>query len=573
MQQKTMGSDTDYRTEEEEEESEVEDVSAMAQPRDPSPYDPRIGPGPQNVNLSDKEYVVGDDESLADRSSNSDNNVTSLKRTAEDAETSESLQPTRPSKRPKIFKRRLRKGRLVPEYLSLLNAEIQAAAQRINSESLSEPLEPSQLGLTCWSSIEKHIFFESLARLGRDNLEGIAASIGSKSVIEVRHYIHLIEEELARRKRTGIRRILTMVEYPSAVELSPQCCRAVDETADAIGLKEDEREQQREEGRWGSAWNLTPEISMLLREGVEDIVDTQALPSVELLHLSNWLQLSQRIFMNSSVPGGNWEYIDDGLPSIWATTFEDFRSLAISFTRRLVQTSIFAASTRRTGQRDGSDLLDKFVKRMDVQAAAASLGLPANSRDFWRKSARRLRIDVYDEVDEDGEPEIMSYEEVEEALSGSVDADTSPLNTEEHVGRNPDEELEDLTSEEVSDGVDEEEKAIAEEAKEVLLYSVAEFPSTSKTKESLGFRIAVERQQEQHAEECDQYASYKEELEVWKALRMEPPEGLTEKAEPGPGSRSNRDVGSVYPLGRDWRSNTRYFSEWEVASRADQDGQ
>lgn len=549
-----MDVNLNHRTEEEDE-YDVEARSTTPPPRALSPLSRRLLPLPKNPDGNDVDYTTG--------SESADENITSpLKRAADDAEA------YRPLKRQKAL--------LNNDYLNLLNTEIQDASQRLSSEGLGEALLPSQLGLTFWSSIEKQIFFGSLARLGRDDLEGIAARVGSKSVVEIRHYIHTLEEEHSHRLRTDPRPVLTAPDYPAAVELSQQCCYALDEAADAVSLRQERREQQREEGKWGSMWDLTPDVAKRLQDGKEDPIDTKDLPSVELFHLSTWLRLSQRFFMNSAVPSSNWNHIDNVPPSIWATTFEDFRSLAVSITRRLVQSAIFAASTRIRSKREQRPVTRNIVRRKDVEAAVAALGMPTDSRDFWRKSARRLRLEVFKDIDESGEPEFMSFEEVEDALSEGVEVKgTRQVDAEELVELESEDTLTEYpTSDEVTQGSDEEEeRAIRAETNEVFLYSVADFPNTFRMKEALKSRITTERQQEKFTEDYDQHTSYKEELEMWDILQRPPPPGLPKKVDPGPAPRSNLDVESLYPLGRDWRSNTRYWGEWEVLPRSEQDEQ
>ncbi|KFH47696.1 RNA polymerase I-specific transcription initiation factor-like protein [Hapsidospora chrysogenum ATCC 11550] len=544
-----MDVDPGYRSEGE----EGEDKAPI--PRALSPLSLRIRPPPKIQDPDDFPYDPKAEESDAAESED-EADISPLKRTASDPAAH------RPLKR--------QRGVLNSDYLNLLNSEIQDAAQRVSLED--QPKEPpgiwrSQLGLTCWTSIEKHIFFESLARLGKADSAGIAARIGTKSPVEVRHYIRALDEESDRRLRTGNRPALVTAEIPAAVELSQQCCHALDEAADAVSVRQERREQQREEGKWGDIWDLTPDVAKRLEEGEEDHADDQELPSVELFRLSNWLRLSQRIFMNSSIPANNWNHIDDIPPSIWATTFEDFRSLAVSITRRLVQTAIFAASTRikSTGHRQ---VIRNTVKLRDVHSAVASLGMPSNSRDFWQKSARRLRLDVFNDAIETDDPEFMTFEEVEEALSSGVHQE--PI-LENEVELTEELSADDTIDQETSNSADEEERAIKAETNEIFEYSVADFPNTARMKQALSARVSVEREQERFAEHSDQYASYREELEMWNLLDKAPPPGLHKVTDPGVTPRSNLDVESLYPLGRDWRRNTQFWSEWETAPRPDMD--
>ncbi|KAK7402821.1 hypothetical protein QQX98_011413 [Neonectria punicea] len=485
----------------------------------------------------------------------------SLKRPAEEAPT------------PRAFKRH--KGVLNTEYLDLLNADIEDAAHRI-CPSGDVDIEPSQLGLTSWSTAEKNLFFEAMARLGRDDLPGIASRIGTKSEVEVNHYLSVLQRTQLLRQREGLRPEIDFSEYPAAVELSQQLCHALDEAADAVSVRQERKEELREENKWGQCWNVTPKLARKLDNG-ETIAGGQAAAFAGVLISHNWLRLSERIFMNSSIPSDNWNFIANHPPSMWATTFEDFHSLAVSITRRLVQTTIFMSMSRIRARREAVPSTRDIVKQQDVEAAIASLGISPNSNEFWLKCACRLRLEVYEEPpdrdrDEEVEAEPLSYDEVENALSENenqpVEVETAP----EEEGflrffKQPvlnDHILDDSDFEASVSLSDDEEHAINQEANEVLQFSAADFPETHRTKQSLKSRVATEREQEQYAEDCDEYASYQAEAEMWELLQKKPPMELPKMHEPEPVARSKLDVESIFPIGRDWRSKIRYRSEWET---------
>jgi RNA polymerase I-specific transcription initiation factor RRN5 len=112
---------------------------------------------------------------------------------------------------------------------------------------------------------------------------------------------------------------------------------------------------------------------------------------------------------------------------------------------------------------------------------------------------------------------------------------------------------------------DDEEVEIKREANEVLRHSVADFPKTYRIKETLHNRIALERQEEEHAERCDGYASYQEELEMWRLLQQEPVLDLPKRTDPGKLSKTTLDVEGIYPIGRDWSNKLQFRSEWETS--------
>ncbi|KAH7221874.1 hypothetical protein BKA60DRAFT_314367 [Fusarium oxysporum] len=469
---------------------------------------------------------------------------------------------------PRLFKRQ--KGVLNTEYLDLLNRDIEDAAQRVcfTDDSEETVLYPSQMGLTYWSIPEKKLFFEAIARLGQSDLPGIASRIGTKSEIEVNHYLDVLRRARLLRQRQVRRPAIEFPEIPAAVELSQQCCHALDEAADAISVRQERKEEQREESKWGDCWDISPRIARRIDKG-ETVVEGQDLPFSKLFNLHTWLRLSERIFMNSSIPSENWDSIDNRPPSIWATTFEDFHSLAVSITNRLVQTTIFLSESRIRAKKELVPTTREIIRAQDVEAAVSSLGLNHNSHQFWNKCARRLRLEVHEEPpqrEEEGEREPLSYEEVETLLSnGGDEADQAfeaPSDVDEVANSSGNEALSSDFEEPVSHS-NEEEAAIAREANEVLLFSAADFPETYRKKETLKNRIASERRQEQYAEERDQYVSWQAETEMWDLLQKKPLTELPRMPEPGPLQRSTMDVESIFPIGRDWRTTIKYRSEWE----------
>lgn len=482
-----------------------------------------------------------------------DDQQSSLKRPAED------------DLAPRVFKRH--KGVLNTDYLNLLNIDIKDAAQRVCVVEEEGTLDASQIGLTLWSTLEKKLFFEALARLGPGDLPGIALRIGTKSEVEVNHYLYVLQRAQLVRQREVRRSAIEFPEHPAAIELSQQCCHALEEAADAISVRQERKEEQREESKWGEYWDITPSIARQLDNG--ESPEGQNLPFSTLFNLHNWLGLSERIFMNSSIPSENWNFIDDNPPSMWATTFEDFHSLAVSITRRIVQTTIFLSMSRIRAKKEVIPTTRDIIRVEDVETAVASLGLKPNSQMFWNKCARRLRLEVYSEPperNEEADQEALSYDQVESDLPGREEKAKRALQP------TAIEDPSDLSDEDVVDDSDfdtainaskEEEAAINLEAKEILQFSAADFPNTCRKKVTLKNRIATERRQEQHAEERDQHISRQAEAGMWDLLQKKPPIEMPKMQQPGSVQRTTLDVESIVPIGRDWRAQTRYHSEWE----------
>ncbi|UKZ74021.1 hypothetical protein TrVFT333_001675 [Trichoderma virens FT-333] len=493
--------------------------------------------GHREPDSEESDYVEEDDDENASSAAESQDLRSPLKRPLD--ETTAVYRP---------FKRQ--RSELNLGYLELLNKEIQDAAQQSSFGDLELPTA-GEIGLTPWSAAEKLKFFEAVARLGKHDLPGIATKIGSKSIAEVSHYLHHLREASDLRQQHGSRSILEFAEYPAAVEISQQCCHAQEEAADEISLKQEAREELREQNRWGDVWEITPKVAKKLSRDVhrQDANSAGVPQFAQLFHASKWLELSARMFMNSSVPGNNWNSVNEEPPSMWATTFDDFHSLAISVTRRLVQTTLFMAMSRIRAKNAMGSKVREMVQLQDAEAAISSLNMAGKSNEAWIKSARRLRLDVYEdppEGDEELDEERMTYEEVELALSGEGAAGPQQQ-------AQPDTPFRLNTVQEID-----------METMEILEYSVMDIRADKATKKAIKACIAVERQKERQAEEIDQYASYKAEVEMWNVLQKKPPMELPKMQDPGPPRRSNQSLDNFYPSGRDWARKLLYYSEWET---------
>jgi hypothetical protein len=504
---------------------------------------------------SDEKEEVGAQDIYASDGQVGRNSQSPVKRPAED-------QPNRPFKR--------QRGLLNADYLDLLNRDIDDAAHRVCLEDQID-LPPSQIGLSFWTALEKKQFFEAISRLGKHDLTGIAARIESKSVVEVKHYLRILQESSEGRNRNHGRSILEPAEYPAAVELSQPCCHAQEEVADAISIRQEVRESQREESKWEKYWDITLRVAASLEKETEG-ASTATVPFAQIFHIPRWLKLSDRMFMNSSIPGSNWRNIDDHSPSIWATSFDDFYSLAVSITKRLVQSTLFISMSRIRAKSELIPGTRNIVRKKDVEAAVASLGLAANARDWWRKSARRLRLDVYEEPPdrkEDAEEEPMSYEEVEEALAVEEGAplEAASVHRQLRDDQSSDDEGDSALDSDDEDAQKEEKNDIDREANEILWYAVGDIRDMQSARRALQLRIATERRQEEQANLRDEYASFQAESGMWQVLQKRPPTELPRVQDPGPLLRSNLDVESIYPMDRGWADRLQYYGEWETLEK------
>ncbi|KAI1491353.1 hypothetical protein F5X96DRAFT_479031 [Biscogniauxia mediterranea] len=336
------------------------------------------------------------------------------------------------------------RGAFSIQYLNLLNEDIRDAAAGIVHES-GAPLGHTQVGAVGWSAAEKAAFFAALGRLGRDDLAGIAARVRTKSEPEVRQYMMLLDDYDRDRRADEVkrRRALPLADIPAAAEISQACCAALEEAADGVALRQERHEEALEQKRWRGRWLVTPALAQALesqhRRGQE-----LGLPFAELFAVRNWLRLSDRVFMNSAVPDGNWRCVEEQPPSVRATAFADFHALALSVTRRLLLASLYVAESRVRAKNAGDPRhrTRPLVRPHDVRVAAASVGLKQDARVFWARCARRLRLDVYDDDDDNNEQPLrggMKAEKRDDAII-STDDDLSNNGAESYEDEDEDRE-------------------------------------------------------------------------------------------------------------------------------------
>ncbi|RDA88052.1 hypothetical protein CP532_5257 [Ophiocordyceps camponoti-leonardi (nom. inval.)] len=515
-------------------------------------------------NDSDSDYNIRDEQSLS-ASDSQQSDATALSASS-DGNARKRKRRLPPAASP--FKRQ--KGIFNADYLDLLNRDIDDAANRACLEDDFD-LPQSQVGLTFWSPLEKQQFFEALARLGRHDLPGIASRVGTKGVIEIRHYLHYLKEACALRNQPGNDSFLEIAEYPAAVELSQQCCHALEQAADAISLKQEIEETKRETKKWGDCWNVTPEVAEKLVVGDEPCGGQHPPAFAELFDVPRWLQLSEQVLMNSSVPGDNWHSVGNDPPSIRATALDDFYSLAVSLTRRLVQTTLFISMSRIRSKRRAVPEIRDVVRKRDVEAAVKSLGLAPNTWHFWLRCARRLRLSVCRQLPtrQDSVEEPMTFDELEAELVGEQDDEDvarseATIQPDEPSTSEDDEELPDESIKDEPLSSDEEQEDIAREANEVLWHTAVDLRDVDRTRRPLERLIALERRQEEQAQEWDAYASYQAELSMWRMLHETPPPDMPKAQEPGQLERSKLDVESIYFGDGDWTSQLKFRDEWET---------
>lgn len=480
------------------------------------------------------------------------------------------------------------KGAFNRAFLDILNEDIEHAAAQyvpLGRETTDERigLPASQIGMVVWTVMEKERFFEALGRLGQDDTEGIARRIRTKGEMEVRQYLRLLQDALAHRRQQNELDPLELADFPAAVELSHECCEALEEAADSLALRQEHSEQTSEQHKHGSDWLVTQEKC---REATQDETVDGVLMPTSVLNVPSWLQISERLFMNGTAEERNWQSVDGDHPSIRRATLEDFYSLVLTLTRRLVAASIYVAGSRTRAERGYNADTQNNVYRKDVRAAALSLGLKTEKQPVLAGSARRLGLHVYENPPRPTEEEdgmgIMSYDAVEHALGINGQQDVNrirhkiqriALSSKEefvspHAPAYSDNETGSVDSEggdstyEV-EGEDSEGDNIKAEADEIMLYSAVDQPQTKRDREALFRRIKAEREQESYADAMDAQATYQEERRMWEVLARLPSQPLVDPGLPPGGRRLKVSVDAAYSVGKNWRAHTKGASEWE----------
>jgi RNA polymerase I-specific transcription initiation factor RRN5 len=494
------------------------------------------------------------------------------------------------------------RGHYRDEYRLIYNKTVEDARERFEGAEFAESLSTSQIGLSMWTANEKALLFNALAKLGRDAIKEIAVAIGSKSEVQVREFILLLRDGLVEHVLNDRHySLMSFAEMPAAVELSQQCCENLEAAAQALAKFQDNHDARTEQKKHGDNWLLTSEIANEIEESLSSLGEeqqspsrsdlpadretdersnmavldrrdnhgkvsedfqsiTNKIPAAKLLNLSNFLLLSETVFMNSgrNKCEDNWRSIAENgeNPSIYFTAFEDFYRLTVSITKRLVLASIHQASSRlRAGDWRTSRAPQPNVKPWDVDAAVEILNMKKNGREFWAKTARRCRINVFDGYS-DERP--LSYDHVEAELGYRAQHPQLPRD----VGH-----LNDPKPIAVDSHSDHDMQASDMESTHSNESEVSDLSSDSlqgfhlKTSELR--RRQLEIDEEEDAERIDELVSHHAEAKLWKLMKQRPLQPDAEAA------NSDSEAPKKNPTRRkhvdqlkDWRDWTHYHPPW-----------
>jgi hypothetical protein len=444
----------------------------------------------------------------------------------------------------------------------------ESANNTVPSTVVGENYNPTQNGVAIWTSQEKEILFSMLDRKGKNGVAEIAQAIGSKSELEVQEHLKLLHRGLERQHvRDSHSRTVVLGEVPAALEISQECCKALDDYAELLALEERRAEDVVGRKLHQNVWIVDREIAEMVEEQL-DKRDETPLPgssvyvTAELFNINKWIRLSERFFMNAGGPKleDNWVNVAcaDETPSITADALADFYALAINVTRRLVHSTLFFAMSRLRNMRETGNRKARIVRSRDVKTALNVLNMPRDRFDFWVGLARRCSLQVADLRHKKGwQSELMDYDEVEDILAGRVPVDESQdarsASRRRSESRAPHDTVED----------DDNESDVYSYASSIL--SSPEMTPVDEPSVNL---------EEEHAEAIDQLNNASEEMRLWNLMGQPAPSGISSLA-------SNAEQGSKLrkPIGErktkedlvNWRDRTVYRSDWEEYGHEVQD--
>lgn len=448
-------------------------------------------------------------------------------------------------------------------YVDILNEAIHEAASRASVEETSM-FEATQIGMTHWSSLEKARLYGALSSVGKHNVRALATRIGTKSIIEVQAYLQFVSRAAKLRHENDKRSILFQTDYPAAAELSQSCCYELEKAADSLALSQQVVEEKKEYEKWESCWDISPVMADHLERRVRDATTQSLGPQfATFFHVPQWLELSCRVFMNSSVPASNWTFVDDKPPSIWATALEDFYSLTVSFTRRLVHASLQASQSRIMD--GGAHRRPQAIEVEDVHAAAELLGISRDSKESWRTCPRRLRLNIYekpeeeDHTDEDG---LLSYNEIENRLGDSLcTCGESEQLSRDIIGMRH--QTKPNTSDDENTVPGPVEYDTEQEIRDILVQTrAARIRGRQDYKSALISRVVAERRQTAYADDFDTIQSQQAETGLWAIMGKDPPMALTRRKDVlGRAPRSNWKLDELYRKATDWTTGLYHEDE------------
>ena len=477
-----------------------------------------------------------------------------------------------------------RKKRYNDQYRQLLNDAINTAVGKFSQDEYERAL-PSQHGVSWWTAGEKATMFNVLTRKGESNIHSIAAAINTKSEMEVRVYLQSIRQALETRLRQPRADRVSLADVPAATEIGEECCYVLDQHAQSLSSLQQVHEERVEHQKHGELWLLTHDIAKWVEdhkedENLEGADIRERLPAVTLLNLPKWLELSERIFMNPASPreDENWRAIAEGMdtPSIMHTAFSDFHTLAVSVTKRLVQSSLFYAMSRLRATDSSRYRHRPVVRAKDVRVAVQVLGMKATANEFWTRAPRICNLHIYQGTRrKGGQIGLLDYDQVERLLSRDETKEQhKDRQTDSLRNKLGDHESDDDLAPALATATTTEEGghesscrssdfAGSNDSSSIERESQTETDQERPSKQRRAQR-QLERDENEYVEMFDRQVSQDKEKRLWDMLGESPTSWF--KAE-DIGLPKRPDIrGKLEPNLVQWRDKTEFLSDWEASN-------
>jgi RNA polymerase I-specific transcription initiation factor RRN5 len=310
------------------------------------------------------------------------------------------------------------------QYLELFRETLESA----EDEAATDNFQDNQIGAVFWTSLEKSQLFQELSKTGRHNLPKLSQSVGTKSEIEVKVYLDLLQsEEIDRQFFDSSTQNVTHFEIPAAIEIGSELEERLEQCADALLAFQEQYEQ--------AAGHHDKRLPVVITESVASDLDDRTEEGLDqidqagldfphqLFNLCTFLRLSEDIFMHGSRDGrvANWRIFaeNDETPAIMVQAVADFYDLVVNLSRRLVQATIFLTKSRLRACTSSQHQPVKTVQVEDVFAAREILNMREDLWSYWTRLPRRCGFKVVSGSHQRGDTEkrSMTYDDVEAKLS------------------------------------------------------------------------------------------------------------------------------------------------------------
>lgn len=295
-------------------------------------------------------------------------------------------------------------------------------------------LEQSQIGAVIWSPDEKGKLYQALSRKGYRDLTFLAKAIGSKSQLEIQDYLLLLRgKESERNLFHRVTKTVSHADIPAAVEISPGAEEALEQAADAQLAYEEYygtfANAQKNDNPWIFDSQEAEKLDEIHDKAADALIENGGTPNdatfeTPIFRVSMFIELSKRLFMNygDSSIHRNWRTVamKGETPAMTQDVVSELYDLAINFSRKLIQTSLFLAQSRLRATTNSHYRHRATVKERDVAAAISVLDLKGDLWNFWVGVPRRNKLKVVDDRHRKGgysKKKSMSYAAVEQILS------------------------------------------------------------------------------------------------------------------------------------------------------------